>query len=106
MASYILDKRIIIEKETTTKNAVGTPTETYVFHKDTYANVKDLVGNTNYTTEGALPFSVTDFVIRYDDTINYKCRIQYEDQYYLIKHISYEGRKHWIRMKAIVWEES
>lgn len=100
-----LDKHITIEKETTTKNALGTPTESYSFLKETWAGVWLKAGNTEFT-DGALPYSNVEFIIRYDENVNYKCRIQYENQYYRINHIYVKGRNDWMRIQARVWEEN
>lgn len=103
MNSNDLNKHIIIEKETTTVNSLGTPVETYSFLKESYAGVWLKSGNTQYS-DGALPFSTVEFIVRYDERIDYKCRIYYEGQYYKIKHIYVQGRKDWQRVQAIVWE--
>jgi len=103
MKTSTLNKNIIIEKEGTTKNAVGTPIETYAFLKESYAGVWLRAGATEYT-DGALPYSNVEFIIRYDERVNYKCRILYENQYYKINHIYVVNRKDWMRIQAVVWE--
>lgn len=105
MNTNTLNKHIIIEKEETSKNALGTPTEAYHFLKESYAGVWLKSGNTEYGEEGALPFSSVEFIIRYDNRVNYKCRIKYEGQYYKLNHIYVVGREDWMRIQAIVWEE-
>lgn len=104
MTASSLNKRIIIEKETTAKNALGTPTETYSTLKETAANVIVRSGTTEFGSEGALPFTRVEFLIRYDSRVNYKCRILYESQYYSIDHIEMIGRKHLQKIRCIVWE--
>ena len=100
----MLKDLITIEKEVTTTNAVGTPTESYEKIKDTRAFVKVVSGSTEYSEYGALPFTKTEFTIRYDKNINYKCRINYNDQYYSIAHIEMLGRKHYLLIRSGVWE--
>ncbi len=100
-----LNKSIIVEKENTTINDVGTPIETYQFLKETYARISLQSGDTSFTEDGALPYTNEEFLLRYDDRINYKCRFQYENQYYMIKHIKVVGRKDWMKIKCIVWED-
>jgi len=99
-----LSRLITIEKEITTNNAVGTPTEAYSFWKQCYANMSAKTGATEYSGEGALPFTRVEFTMRYDPTIDYKCRIKYENQYYEIGHIETMGRNHWIKIRCVVWE--
>jgi SPP1 family predicted phage head-tail adaptor len=100
-----LNKSIVVEKETTSINANGTPIETYQFLKESYAGMTLRSGETQYSDMGALPFNNVEFLIRYDERINYKCRFKYEGQYYRIKHIQVLGRQDWMLIRAIVWEE-
>ena len=104
MRPSILNKQITFEKEVTTKNAVGTPTESYSFLKQSYADVRVLNGGTEYTTESSIPFTRVEFTIRWDSDINYKCRILYDNQYYEINHIETLGRNHWLKIRSVVWE--
>lgn len=106
MTSSELDKIINIERETTVINAVGTPTEEYSFLKETYANIKVKSGSSEYTDEGTLPFTRVEFVIRYDKRVDYKCRINYKTQYYEIGHIEELGRKQWLKIRCVVWDDA
>ena len=99
-----LNKLITIEKENTTVNAVGTPTEVYLLLRKVWANVYIKSGATEFNMEGAVPFTMVEFTIRYDPQIDYKCRILYENQYYHIAHIETIERKHWLKIRATVWE--
>ena len=105
-------EHITIQKETTTVNSLGQPAKTYDFLKDSYAKADFRGGDTQYT-DGALPFSSVDFIIRYDPDMtsdrtrqgNYKRRIQWGGQDYQIKHIFTEERNAYMRIKCIVWED-
>lgn len=101
-----LNRLITIERESTTTNRVGTPQETYVFLKEAWANVFVASGNTQYGSEGQLPFSQNIFTVRYDDKIDYKCRIIYNNNYYKIEHIEEVERKHWLQIRTVVWERA
>ena len=98
-----LNRHITIEQETTGKNSVGTPVETYTLLKKCYATIKYNSGGTPYN-EGAQPYSDVDFSIRYDSAINYKCRILYSGEYFKIIAIELIGRKDGIRLKTIRWD--
>lgn len=102
----VLSNLIVIEKETTTKNAVGTPKETYEFYRECWADKVPKSGTTQYDTTGSLPFSTDDFIIRFDKEVNYKCRIIYNNNYYKIEHIDYIGRKQWMKLQLIVWDRA
>ena len=104
MLASNLNRIVTIEKEDTIVNAVGTPTEEYVFMKDAWASFKIITGSTDYTEEGSLPYSKAEFLVRYDDAINYKCRLIYDNQYYEIGHIETVGRKDWMKIRCTVWE--
>ena len=106
MLTSDLNKLITFEKESTTKNRVGTPTESYVFLKTKYAELYVTGGASSYGADGTIPFTNDVFVIRYDEDINYKCRIIYNNQYYKIEHIEEVGRKQFMRIKTIVWERA
>jgi len=103
MISSALNRYITIEIETTTTNAVGTPVESYATLKNTYATVQYKQGNTQFN-EGAMPYTDTDFSIRYDSRVNYKCRILYNTEYFKILHIELIGRKDGMRLKCIKWD--
>ena len=105
MYTSMLNKSVIIEKSTETTNAVGTPVENFSFLKESYAGMTLRDGNTAYTDTGELAFNNVEFLLRYDSRINYSCRLKYENQYYKIKHIQVVGRKDWMQVRAIVWEE-
>lgn len=103
MISAALDTSITIEKETTTINAVGSPSETYAKLKDTWATIKDTSGGTRYEN-GEEPYTDTEFSIRYDVLVNYKCRVLYNSEYYKIIHIALIRRKDGMRLKCIKWD--
>ena len=98
------NKHITFERETTTINSLGNPIETYAFFKESWASFRMLRGNTLYG-EGALPYTEAEFVVRYDPSIDYSCRIYCDGQYYKIKHIWTEGRQDYTHITAIVFEE-
>jgi head-tail adaptor len=79
MFSGPLNTMISIEKEITTKNAVGSPVETYSLLKKTYATVKFTAGGKEFN-EGEMPYTDTEFSLRYDSEINYKCRVMLQKE--------------------------
>ena len=106
MLASLLNKQLTIEKEVTATNRVGTPTETYEFLKQSWAQKVQNTAVTQYDPQGQIPFSTDNFIIRYDEEINYKCRIIYNNNYYKIEGIDYIGRRHWMKLKCIVWERA
>jgi len=106
MLPSLLNKQIVIEKEVTTTNSKGTPKETYEFFKEAWAQKVQNNAVTQYNELGQIPFSTDDFIIRFDEEINYKCRVIYNNNYYKIEGIDYIGRRHWMKLKCIVWERA
>ena len=89
MLSALLNKRITIEKGVAGTTAVMSPTLTYSFYMETYANVYVRSADTRYDENEQLVYS-TEFTIRYTSKsklINNKYRILYNDQYYQILEI-------------------
>jgi SPP1 family predicted phage head-tail adaptor len=99
-----LNKNIGFEFYDVSTNSLGTPIENWTFLKESYANVRLLNGDTA-VGDGDSAFTTLEFTVRYDEDINYKCRIIYEHQPYAIKHIWTEGRLDWTKIRAKVWEE-
>ncbi len=105
ISASVLNRKIIIERSTIAKDVVGTPVETYVKFKEKWANVYISGGSTNFESMGALANTAIDFTIRYDNDIDYSCRIKYDGQYYKILHIEQIGRKEGLKIRTIVWED-
>ena len=99
-----LDKLIELQVETTTKNDVGTPTESYSFAKQTWAQMYTRTGFTEFAEEGSLPQTSVEWTIRYNNVLNYKCRIFYNCEYYKILHIQEIGRKEGFKITTIVYD--
>ena len=106
MLPSLLNKSLVIEKETTTTNRVGTPQETYEFLKECRAQKVQKSGTIQYNEYGQLPYSLDEFIVRYDDRINYKCRVIYNNNYFKIEHIEEMGRRHWLKLKCLEWDRA
>lgn len=98
-----LNRRILIQKEVTTKNAMGTPVEAYSDLKTTYATVTYTSG-TGADEYGEQSYTDAIFSIRYDARVNYKCRIIFEGSIYKILSIENIGRKDGMRLKTIMYD--
>lgn len=105
MRSYRLNKRILLQKETTANNSLGTPVETYTDFKNKWATVTYQGGNTATNEYGEIANTNTEFTIRYDPQVNYKCRIYYQGQYYKILHIEVIGISEGQRLRCIKFED-
>lgn len=106
MIGHLLDKWIRLEIQTdpaNTKNNLGTPKVTYEFLKDTKAGVQFVGGTSQKDDKGENAVIDAIFTIRYDERVNYKCRVYYLGQYYSIQYIEPIGRKEGIRLKTIMF---
>jgi len=107
MLASLLNKQIVIELESTKTNSKGTPEESYEFLKEAWAQkIERPAASTQYAPEGQVPFSSDEFIIRFDEDINYKCRVIWNNNYYKIEGIDFIGRRHWMKLKCIVWERA
>ena len=80
MIAHLLNKWIKIEIETTAKNAIGSPKETYTELKSTWGGVQFTGGRSVQDSNGENVITDAIFTIRFDSRINYKCRIYYQNQ--------------------------
>jgi len=89
MISATLNKKIYIEKGTSTTSSVGSPLLSYSEYITTMANVYIRSGDVRMNENEEL-FFTTEFTIRFNNKtkyINNKYRIKYNDQYYKIVEI-------------------
>jgi len=101
-----LNRRIAIYKFVKSTNAAGTPVETWVFQKWTWANIKVLGGDTqNADPEGNLPYTNVQITVRYDKEIDYYCQIKYNDQSYRITYINEDYRKNFYTLTCTTYNE-
>jgi head-tail adaptor len=101
-----LQKLVEIWKETTTTNSVGTPTESYLLYKKTYARILFKSGTSiNTENKGVLPTAYTEILVRYDSEIDYKCKVKYNNWWYLIGYIEEVDRKAFMRLDCTVYED-
>jgi len=89
MISAVLNKKIIIEKSTITKDAIGSPVKTWTEYLETWAGVYTPYRNVEFNDREQLVYT-TEFTIRYNNKTKYitnKYRVKYNDNYYKINQI-------------------
>jgi len=101
----ILKYQITFKKEKNTAEEGYAEEKSWCFFKETFADVFIKAGGTNYAEEGPRAFTRVLFTIRYDEDIDYSCRIWYNDQMYMINHIEVVDRRHWMRIESVAWED-
>lgn len=104
MLLHLMNKYIRIDKEITDKNSVGTPLETYVFLKNCWASIQFTAGRTIADQYGENINIDAIFSIRYDEEINTKCKIIYNNQTYKILYVEEIERKGGLRLKTICFK--
>jgi SPP1 family predicted phage head-tail adaptor len=108
MISSVLNKKIIIEQGTDSKNAVGTPTLTWAEYITIWAGVYTPFRDVQYDENAGLFTYITEFTIRYNKItkeITNKYRINYDDRYYKIQQISEIGNREGFKLITIAWED-
>jgi len=98
-----LNYLITIEKETTTKNAVGTPIKQWGALCTCYANVYSKSDSLLSLSEGQLSNTSIIFTIRYRSDIDYSCRILFENIYYKIIGLNLIRRKVGLKLTGVAY---
>jgi|APHig6443717817_1056837.scaffolds.fasta_scaffold00967_5 head-tail adaptor len=106
MIGHLLNKWLEIEIATVAKGTtVGQPKETFTLLKETRGGVLFTGGRMVNGSEGQNVATDATFTVRYDERINYKCRVKYLGQYYRITHIEPIGRSEGFNLKTIMWAD-
>ncbi len=90
-----LDRRIVIESYTATRDALGGEVQTWATHTTVWAGViyKELQSDESQMAGSQVAVKKADFRIRYLSTVTEKMRVSFESEYYDILSITHEGRK-------------
>lgn len=105
ISTSILNRKITIQKSTVSKNDIGTVEDTWEDYKYAWANVYVRGGDTSYLNGQELPYTTTEFTIRYDEAMNYNYRIKFKNDYYKILHVEEMGRKEGLKIRTIIFNE-
>lgn len=89
-----MNYRIVIQEVTEARSSTGAVTETWSTHADVYAEVEQLSGSENFTSEMMVYNDIKKFVIYYTSgkTVTPKMRISYDSGYYYITSVSHKER--------------
>jgi SPP1 family predicted phage head-tail adaptor len=83
-----LNKRILIEKSTSTQNAYGEPVQTWTTQRDCWARVEPVQGKEYYTAKQTASELDVRFIMRYTTvSINPKQRLIYNGLQYNINSV-------------------
>lgn len=77
-----LDRRIVIQESTETKDVYGQPVKTWATLATVWAQVDDKSGGETYQAEQLTAYRKTVFVIRFRSGIEERMRILYNNRYY------------------------
>ena len=105
MITSTLNRYITIEQSTTTKDAVGAPTTNYELVSCVWASMFIRSVDSRFMTEGTLPVSTTEWMIRYRDDVDIKCRIVYDGNIYKILSVEQVGRKEALKITSMLFNE-
>lgn len=83
-----LNKRVNVKQEGTTDTSIGARDRTsLVTIKKIWANKADKSVDAGYEDDRVVPSSYTQFITRYDPSINYDCVLNHNNRDYKIDHI-------------------
>ena len=102
MLAADLKYNIKIEVRTEGKDTLGTVTETWDTLGERRASMKNMTGTSNFEddiSDNVHSFNMI-FMFRYISGFNYKCRIKYEDEIYIIKNIETLRRREGYKVVA------
>jgi len=105
MITSTLNRRITIENSVSGKDSVGAPTSTYAVLCNAWASMYIRSVDTRFLTEGSLPVSTTEWIIRNRKDVNIKCRIMYEGNCYKIISVERIGRNEGLKITTILFNE-
>lgn len=91
-----MDRKIIIETYTTTKQDSGERTPTWETFATVWAAVESAGGDKAEEDEKLTAIEDKQFIIRYMDGVLPKMRINFDDNYYTIRSVFKSGRKQFI----------
>jgi SPP1 family predicted phage head-tail adaptor len=101
-----LKHRVSVYKYDRSNNAAGTPIESFKFYKYTYAGIRSLSGDLqNDPAPGTTHNQVVEIVLRYDELIDYNCKIVYAKNTYRIDYIDPEARKGFLKLRCMTYNE-
>ena len=100
MLANKFDRKIGIERKVKSVNTVGTPTTTYEHYKTRWANVDYRGGDTSDKGTHLRSYTDCTFTIRWDNYVDYDCRIMFNNSIYEIQHIEVIGRNEGMRIKT------
>jgi SPP1 family predicted phage head-tail adaptor len=99
--SYVLRHRVEIQKYRNTAEVGYAETKEWCFYKETFADIFVQGKGTEYNEYGSHAFTNVEFVVRYDEDLNYDCRVKYNNQIYTINHIENVDRKQWFKLQCV-----
>lgn len=92
-----LNRRIVIEALTQTKDAQGGVVDTWASFATVWAQIKNLSGNERHLTQaggGQVAEARTEFTIRFLSGVTAKHRISYGGKVFNIKHVNDYAEEH------------
>lgn len=90
-----LDRRIVIESYTATRDSLGGEVQTWATHTTVWAGVmyKELQSDETQMAGSQVAAKKVNFRVRYLSTVTEKMRVSFESEYYDILSVTHEGRK-------------
>jgi SPP1 family predicted phage head-tail adaptor len=93
-----LDRRIVIQTYTVTKDSYGQAVKTWATHATVQASMNYDTGTEGETVNELLATSKVKWIIRHKSTVTEKMRILYKSDYYYIEQVRILGRLQYMEL--------
>jgi head-tail adaptor len=99
-----LDRKIVFEMKTPSKNSLGTPIQTWAYFASVWASYVETSGSIDWTKEGPQAKQIFTFITRWRNDLStltgFNARIKYSGNIYMITNITEIGRKDGLRFSC------
>lgn len=102
-----MDRLITIQDKVTTTNSFNEPVATSWSDVATvYAKVEEDIGHESYQSDQLTERQLVSFTIHYRTDIDVQMRIEYNERYYDIKSKVEIGRRHRLKLRGLLLDET
>lgn len=99
-AAGALDRKIVIEQPTVTRNAIGEATKAWSTFATVFASVTPTTAREYRGAQSIRSVKMTSFIVRYLSGLREDMRISFDSRYYRITGINEVGRKEGLEVFA------
>jgi SPP1 family predicted phage head-tail adaptor len=89
-----MNDKIVVEEPDSTRGTIGAHEPVWTTHVTSWADITNISGNENFTTDMVIYSDTKQFIIHYNEgqNVTSKMRINYNSQYFYITSVNHEKR--------------